>query len=413
MSSGQAVTQFEYRWHQKFANALLGLFGTNWPIFSLDPKSIVAEAQRQTGFIDYGNTSCIEALTKLMQIAEASQLTALGRIMTRSTCVKAIQNRLWLQHWESENKAYFGTVNRPIFIVGLPRSGTTVLQNLISCDPNRRGLPFWEILTPCPIDTRSKVDLRKRHRIGANIVAGAYYMAPEQRFIHRISAESAEECWPIMFNAFAVLNFELAQGFQGWADWLLTHGDMDESYATYRRFLEICQGRLPGQQLVLKCPEHLWFLPQLVSCFPDAEIVWTHRQLNEIVPSYASLSSLIQRTPRGRIDPVSVGQRLSPLIEVGLERGIKARSDLGNQICDVAFNEICLNPIAAVERVYTHFGRTVTDAHRKAMTFYLNAKRSDYRGAHEYNPLIWGLDTDLTGGIGQHYVKACGDYLDQ
>ena len=132
MSFGQAVTQFEYRWHQKLGNTLLGALGTRWPLFSLEPDSIVAAAQRQTGMVDYGGKGCLEALKHLMQIAENSQLTALGRVMTRSTCVKAMHNRLWLQHWETEEQSRFGKVIRPIFIVGLPRSGTTVLQNLMA-----------------------------------------------------------------------------------------------------------------------------------------------------------------------------------------------------------------------------------------------------------------------------------------
>ena len=139
--------------------------------------------------------------------------------------------------------------------------------------------------------------------------------------------------------------------------------------------------------------------------------MWTHRQLNEILPSYASLSSLIQRSLRGRIDPIKTGQRLKPLFETGLRRGLSSRAELGTQICDVAFRDICSDPIATVEKVYAHFGRTVTDLHRNAMAEYLKIERSDHRGAHQYDASTWGLEPEFLNSIGTDYTMVCQDHL--
>lgn len=215
----------------------------------------------------------------------------------------------------------------------------------------------------------------------------------------------------MLFNSFAVLNFELAQGFDGWSKWLLNHSNMLNCYREYRRFLEICQGRLPKQQLVLKCPEHLWFLRELTQVFPDAELVWTHRRIDSILPSYASLISLIQRSLFGRIDPVNVGRRLLPLLSEGLRRGLEARAEQNLNVCDIGFDLICKDPVRAVHEIYEYFGRDVSNEHEVAMLKWLRNKKQDVQGAHTYEAQTWGFKENQHDQFFQQYHHRFADHI--
>lgn len=407
---GQSVILHQYRWHQRVASWFISILDKmGLSVCSLEPESIELAAKNKTGLNDIGEKECLKALSHLMSIAKEHRLSHLGKLMTRETCIKAMVNRLQLRHWENHHPDRFNPLQKPIFIVGLPRTGTTLLHNLISLDPKRRGLPFWEVLTPCPQDLNTKIDLRKRRGIGKSIVTGAYYMAPEQRFIHRVGVDTIEECWPILFNSYSVLNFDLAQGFDGWADWLLKECDMKQSYREYRRFLELCKGRTPEAELVLKCPEHLWFLDSLYHSFPDACVIWTHRNLENIMPSYASLVSLSQRTLSGQVQPEIVGQRLLPTVKEGIRRAFSFRKTTENNIFDTLYDDLCADPIAVIKQIYTHFDMEVTETHVELMKNWLNQKRTDGRGAHVYDPSYWGFDAlDLASENREYFQELEG-----
>ena len=123
--------------------------------------------------------------------------------------------------------------------------------------------------------------------------------------VHEIRADSVEECWPLFSPTFAVLNYDLQSGFEDFGRWLLEH-DMSGPYREYRRELQLLAHHRSTGNFVLKCPEHLWFLDALFEVFPDACVVWTHRDPLDSVASYSSLMSLNRRMIYGRFDPVEI-----------------------------------------------------------------------------------------------------------
>jgi hypothetical protein len=237
----------------------------------------------------------------------------------------------------------------------------------------------------------------------------AYRAAPEMGEVHYVDTDTLEECWPLFANSFAVMNWELQSGLERYGDWIQAHADMTLAYQEYRTYLQVNLERQPGSQLVLKCPEHLWFLDALLDVFPDACVIWTHRDPFETLGSYCSLMSLQWRTLFGAIDRPALGAFMERRLLVGIERALAVRATRGDaSFFDARFVDTVRDPIAVVEQASAHFGLEVPAAHRAAMVEYLGQKRSDERGKHRYDPADYGLDPARVRARYAAYVERFG-----
>ena len=376
-------------------------------VFRLDADDIVAAAQRATGLRAWGDDAFLDRMRRLVEQANSRGLSNLGRFAARSSFMQAVQNRLRVEDYIRRNPAVEDVpIERPIFILGFPRTGTTLLQNLLSLAPGNRSLRFWELTSPVPVHPDPKTDLARRQRTARNIIRLAYFVAPEQRYIHAIRVDSAEECWPLFFNDFAVLNYDIAMGFQGFGDWLLST-DMVAPYRYYRRQLQLLAHWSPTNQFLLKCPEHLWFLDEIAEVFPDACIVWTHRDPVASTASYSSLSSLGRRLVYGEIRHHEIGAQTADRFHIGVKRAMEARARIGEErFFDVPFHDLVRDPLSMVHRIRGHFGLPSPPGSNEAMAAFLANKRSDARGKHVYSPAQWGLDPT---GVREQF----SDYIDR
>jgi hypothetical protein len=235
----------------------------------------------------------------------------------------------------------------------------------------------------------------------------AYRFVPEMEEMHEVRPESAEECWPLLANTYAVLNFDICHGLIPYGDWLLQQ-DMVWAYREYRRQLQLLLWRERVDQLVLKCPEHLWFLDSLLTVFPDACIVWTHRGPLDCVASYSSLISLSRRTLQGRIEPTRIGPHIADRFHQGVERAMAARDALGDEsrFFDVDFGDLIRDPVGMTNRIEEYFGLEPTD--RLLLDDWLTRKRADAPGRHRYVASMWGLDADSVQAKFTRYIDRFG-----
>ena len=182
---------------------------------------------------------------------------------------------------------------------------------------------------------------------------------------------------------------------------------MDGPYREYREQLQLISGTRPGVDFVLKCPEHLWFLDSLLKTFPDACVVWTHRDPVASVASYCSLISLNQRMLYGRFEPLPIGKHITQRFEQGVRRAMAARDQYGKpgQFFDVSFHELVQDPIAMVHKIYAHFDMTVPDGMDAAMETWLSSGRSDKRGKHHYSAERYGLDVETVHAQYADYIE--------
>ncbi len=363
------------------------------PLGYLDSDHMVASAIRSTGLSDFGEPGWRYRLDFAVEAAKRAPLTALGRVALRQFFVLALCNRLKLHKRLADLPQIRDVkVERPIFVLGFPRTGTTLLQNLLQLHPNRRSLQFWELSAPVPEYDDPAVDEAWRVKSAGRNVAAAKFLAPEMQEIHAIGARTAEECWPLFATSFSVMNWDLQTGLGEWGKWLLQQ-DMVYAYNNYKLHLQSLLYERPAKHLVLKCPEHLWFLDSLLEVFPDACIVWTHRDPLDSVASYSSLISLGWRMWYGRFHPSQVGVHTADRFHEGVTRAMAVRDKVGDdRFYDTNFDVVVRDPGRTVRNICDTFDLEPPSEER--MEAYHAKKREDARGKHLYSHERFGVDAD-------------------
>lgn len=404
------IEKLDYRWYQNILSILLGVYEKcTRRKMGLIVEKVLLEAERKTGLHNWGNDQFKLALTRLETLFNEDDSVPLGRFVAQSTCVQSACNRLALQDFllrypEIETT----TVKQPVFILGLPRTGTSMLQEMMSQFPNRRALRFWEIVTPVPLLADSTEDVKRRRAIARMTKRAAYFMAPEQKSIHPLGVDTYEECWPLLFSSFAVVNHELAQGLPGWGDWLFNEWDMNYSYQEYSRFLKLFTWQ-DSKGLILKCPEHTWFIDELLQTFPDALILWTHRDPCTVIPSYSSLISLSQRTLRGTINPSQIGQQVLKSCAGGIQRALEHRED--PRIHHIAYKDLVRDPKKCLTDIIEKMELLPEDVNIDKIITKMASSKLDTRTVHRYSREQWGVSKQEIEEHFKEYIDLFEDYL--
>lgn len=396
MSSTPTVSNRRYPAAARAANCVLGAsVALGLKPTRVDMDEILADAKRSTGLSDWGDPSFQVGMRQVIENAESLGMTPLARLLLRETYIKAVSGRLQLQDWLKKNPGIRSTkVERPIFVVGFPRTGTTAMQNLLALHPGRRGLQFWELLTPIPASADKAKDLAKRQRAARLTLGAANLVAPEQGEIHDVRWDSYEECWYLFCYSFAVLNWDIMTGLNSYGEWLL-NTDMRVAYEEYKVWLQVLLAQHPVDNLLLKCPEHLWFMDALLDTFPDACIVWTHRDPFDSVASYASLMSLTRRMIYGTFEPKELGAYIEARFLEGVTRAMEVRERRGSQnFYDVDFRRLHKDPEGVLRDVCARFDLELPPNPSDAVRTWQEADRADKKGSHHYSPEMFGVDPD-------------------
>lgn len=360
----------------------------------LDPDSLIRTARQRTGLSDFGDASVIGPLTRLLGACSTeSALSVVGRSATKWDVVRFLTNLLLIQEAVTRRPDIAeAPIRRPIFIAGLPRSGTTFLHRLMLTDLANRAPAVWETIYPSPgMGTREKRIAR---------VAGQLKtferLAPEFRGLHPLEATSPQECSEINAHVFRSLRFDTTYHIPSYTNWL----DADvvrnlPAYRFHKRFLQYLQ-HLDGveSRWVLKCPEHLFALQAIRSVYPDARLVFVHRDPVKVLLSQARLTEVLRRPFTRHLDPQTLGPHESRRWLDGTRRMIAAGDDAGfrDAICHVHHMDLIADPVSTVAGVYRHFGMTLPHQAASAIEDYVAAKPKGGYGAHTYHFEDHGLD---------------------
>ena len=375
-----------------------GLRALGVPLVRLDETSLLAEASRRARLDDYGHGAFRDPLRRLLaSLEDEAALTVLGRVIARRDLLRLLENRLRM---EGEHRAHpeiaAGAVRAPLVIMGLPRTGTSILHQLLAQDPENRVPMTWEVMHPWPPPEAATFDADPRIAAVERHFAGIDRVLPDFKRIHPMGARLPQECVALTAHDFATMIYHTANRVPTYQAWLET-ADLRWVYASHRRQLQYLQWKAPAQRWVLKSPGHLWALDALLAVYPDARIVQTHRDPLKVVASLASLVVVLRSLASDAIDPLEIARDWTERLARGFEhaREVRARRGLPSaQVVDVHFRDLLADHVGTVRRIYEHFGMTLSPVAEARMRRFLAENPADKHGAHAYTLAAAGLDPD-------------------
>jgi hypothetical protein len=378
-------------------NGVAGPFARR--LFSLDAASLLLAARKRTGLSDFGDEGFRAPFERLLWAFEnEAELTPFGRILTRQLMLQLLETRLRMQalitqHPEIESER----IEAPIVIMGLPRTGTTHLHNLISQDPGLHSLSYWESLEPVPpakvlADPNAADPRFERCQRALKFV---HYVMPLFPRMHEMTPEARHEEVQLLAVEFSTMLFEASYLIPSYRDGYRAT-DQGPAYATLERLLQILQWhRGGGGRWILKSPQHLEQIGPLLEVFPDAKIIQTHRDPVRVTASFCTMGAYSLRMNAGAIDPIEVGRYWADRIEAMLRASIDDRPRIPeNQIFDMRFHDFMADDLAMVERIYAFADQPMTSAAQGAMRDYLAANPRGRHGTVQYLLEDFGIDPD-------------------
>ncbi|MEZ0357032.1 sulfotransferase [Mycobacterium sp. SA01] len=337
----------------------------------LSVESLLASAVKATGMDDFGvdDDNYQEALSVLLESFRTdADLTELGSKMHRFFVRNALVARLVSEAAFKQYPEHVDVpIERPIFVTGLPRTGTTALHRLLCGDPRHQGLELWLAEFPQPRPPReSWKDNPVFQQIDAQFTK-AHEENPDYTGLHYMTADEVEECWQLLRQSVHSVSYETLAHVPTYAQWL-SRQDWTKPYARHRKNLQLIGLNDPEKRWVLKNPSHLFALDAVFAVYPDALILQCHRPAETIM---ASMCSLAQHTTEGWSNTFKddvIGADSLETWSRGLELFNTERAKRNPaQFYDVDYFELIREPISTVEKIYSHFGIELTDEARAAI----------------------------------------------
>jgi Sulfotransferase family len=351
-------------------------------------------ATRLTGLSDFGPDDYSDGLAVILEsYARDADLTPLGSKVARVGLRAALGARLLAEAaWRASPEYATVPVDRPIFVTGLPRSGTTALHRLLTADPGHQGLELWLAEMPQPRPPR---DTWAANPVFQAIQAGYerhHVEHPEFMGVHYIAADTVEECWQLLRQTLRSVSYECLAHLPTYSAWLQSQ-EWTGPFRRHKRNLQMIGLNEPGKRWVLKNPSHLFSLDAIMAVYPDALVIQTHRAPRTVIGSMCSLAAHatdgFSNTFRGAV----IGTGQLELWARGLEEFTAARAQYDPiQFLDVDYAEFTADPVGTVESVYARFGLEYSEAAAAAVrALHAEAAHGDARPSHRYSLADFGL----------------------
>jgi len=365
---------------------------------------LIEAARRATGLERFDSDSFREGLDILLSDTNRDERADPLVQRMRDSLVTALAGRLkTTAYLDSRPELLTRPIERPVFVFGIPRTGTTLLSNLLAADPARRSPLTWEIDDPVPppkaatlyTDPRALARLEaERQMLAARPDAGKYY---------RTSAIYPNECVFMMAHDFKTLMWESRGKLPTFRDWIF-QTDVTSAYEYHKRYLQLLQADAPGTWN-LKMPSHALNIPTLLKVYPDARLVWTHRDPLTATGSFCSLLTLAHRGYTGKVDVEWLGQNCPWQAAQHANRAMDARDALGEErIIDVHYADLLRDPIGTMRTLYKALGDEFTLSAEGGMRVWLKDNPQDKFGKHEYKLSQFGLSPQTVAPLFERYL---------
>lgn len=363
-------------------------------------EEVLEEAARRTGGLtDLGEGPFVGPLERLLDSLEReARLHDVGRVIARERVLLHVVNRLLYVNDRARFPAIAAVhVEKPVFIIGFPRTGSTILHDILAQDPDSRAPLTWETMFPSP--PPEAATFASDPRIAR---CAAIFPTPEQetererefRAMHPMGAELSQECVTMMGEAMCTPLFHNQFRVPTYQDWVDHEADWSHVYRFHHRQLQHLQWHNPRDRWVLKTGAHMWGLEHLLATYPDARIVFTHRDPVKSTTSYASLTANVRSMASAEVDPVEIAADWTPRLKHAVEHAMAVR-DAGAYpdaiFYDLFFPDFVANPFREVEKIYEALELPMTAIAAVRMKAFIADNPKGKHGVHRYTPEEYGL----------------------
>jgi hypothetical protein len=361
----------------------------------IDAERVMKLAERTTGLRDWGDGGFRQRLDATVDGLNEANLNTTGLFGARYVLNWHLGNRLRIIDFAKRHPELDEIdIERPVIITGFFRTGTTFLHNVLAADPNNRVARAWELSYPLgrlgdPLGDVAWRRAQAKFTFGFNQAA-----IPDQGVAHHVTADSYEECFFLLENDMAVLTFwigfaayEYAHEMLGW--------DMKEPYEFHKLQLKILNAQKSAKRWVLKCPWHIWNMDALMAVYPDAQIIFTHRDIAKALASHCSLSARMASKLKRSLDVHELGRFWLEYARIGLERAMEARKTVPeSQLYDVRLKDMMASPMTVLQDIYAHFDLEFTNETAGFLEARISENPTSQEGEHEYSIEEFGLTNE-------------------
>jgi len=387
------------------AGSALQKVGVTWP--KVDPEKMMDQARRVTKLSDFGDDSFREGLEALVEaFNRRDSANTFGRLAFRDCVTGLLTTRLRVEDELARHPEILQVpVERPLFVTGLPRSGTTLLHRLMSEDPAGRPLLYWEVVAPAPAPkpetygTDPRIDWVRRQ------IRREDALSPRLSVAHEIEADIPEEDNTLHARDFVTAHLGFLFDVPDYVRWIseVSPARLLENYRYARRQLQLLSWKVRGDHWVLKSPTHQYSLAALLGAYPDANIIVTHRDPRAVVPSLCSLTAAVRGIYSDRVDLRGIGEEFVDAIAQGSTLAIEAREALDpSRFFDVAYDRLVVDPVGTVRDACAYFGYDFSPAFEANARGWLAKNPQHRRGVHRYRLEDFGLDGET---VDRHFVR--------
>jgi hypothetical protein len=360
---------------------------------SLDVESLEGDARERTGLDDFGDGSHREGLERLVaSLNEEAELTESGEVMLRIRLVSLLESRLRVEDtYRAHPSIEAERIKGPVFVIGLPRTGTTALSQLVAADPQFRSLRLWESSSPCPPPESATEHSDPRIAETEAGLVMMNQMFPLMQTMHHEEATTPTECQDLLGMSFRTVHFDGFGRVPSYLSWV-TECDMGTTYRYHRRVLRLLQWHCPPNLWHLKTPVHMFALDALLEAYPDAKFLWSHRDPANVLASVCSLIHYVRSWGSDRYDADELGAEQLGRWWLAVSRAMDFRARVGDdRFADLSFADLQVDPVSAMEAAYGRIGLEFSDTSRAAVSSWATTHEPGSHGRHSYDLADFGL----------------------
>jgi hypothetical protein len=374
-----------------------------------DPIELKRQAALEIGLEEFGEDPFGEFFARFIAaLNDDGVMTAKGVAITKTEVLSVLRNRLELRDWLAREPSIgMEPIDRPILLMGLPRSGTTFMHHLFDHDPKLRLLRMWETLRPCPPPAIDPVSVVARLEVARRNKEDWQSDVENFDATHLLDPDGPDECTHLISQVFAMVGFLNVMKVSSFFRWLCESADFFKVYQHHKSVLQLLQWKAPHRRWVLKYPNYVLSMKELSNTYPDALFVVSHR---DPVRTLASLCDLTHqfRAPRyADNDRVKIGQEMWYFVQKHVDHLLAfRRSDTKTRIHDVDYNGLVSDPVATVRSVYAAMDLELPSPVRERLADWTQRNPKGKRGTHTYRLEEYGLDRDRVEAGFAEYRRA-------